>query len=43
MRFLRAGVRGAGKWLETMAGVWSLLLYLSLGVLPIALRYWRAA
>jgi 4-hydroxybenzoate polyprenyltransferase len=33
---------GAGKRIETMAGVWSLLLYLSLGVLPIALRLWSA-
>jgi 4-hydroxybenzoate polyprenyltransferase len=40
-RFLHSHISGAGKRLETMAGVWSLLLYLSLGVLPIALRHWR--
>ena len=39
--FLRSQQSGAGKWLEIMAGVWSLLLYLTLGVLPIALRHWR--
>jgi len=39
--FLRTQASGAGKRLETMAGIWSLLLYLSLGVLPIALRFWR--
>jgi len=38
-RFLRAGTPGFGKHIETMAGVWSLVLYLSLGVIPIALRY----
>jgi 4-hydroxybenzoate polyprenyltransferase len=41
VRFLRTEARGAGKALETVGGVWSLLLYLSLGVIPIALRYWR--
>jgi 4-hydroxybenzoate polyprenyltransferase len=41
LRFLSTQAAGAGKRLETMAGVWSLLLYISLGVLPIALRFWR--
>ena len=41
MQFLRTLSPGAGKRLETMAGIWSLLLYLSLGVLPLVLRYWR--
>ena len=39
--FLRRLGSGQGKHLETMAGVWSLVLYLSLGVLPLALRFWR--
>ena len=39
--FLRRQGTGQGKQLEIMAGVWSLVLYLSLGVLPLALRYWR--
>jgi 4-hydroxybenzoate polyprenyltransferase len=42
-QFLRSENSGAGKRLETMAGVWSLVLYLSLGVLPLALRYWETA
>lgn len=42
-QFLRTDVSGAGKRLETMAGIWSLVLYLSLGVLPLALRHWGAA
>jgi len=42
IQFLRAESSGAGTRLETMAGIWSLLLYLSLGVLPIAVRHWRA-
>jgi 4-hydroxybenzoate polyprenyltransferase len=29
-----------GKWLETMSGVWSLLMYLSLGTIPLLLRYY---
>jgi 4-hydroxybenzoate polyprenyltransferase len=41
LRFLQSPASGAGKQLETMAVIWSLLLYLSLGVLPMAIRYWR--
>lgn len=40
-QFLRTEISGAGKRIETMAGIWSLVLYLSLGALPIALRFWR--
>ncbi len=40
-RFLRSQSNGEGKRLETMSGVWSLLLYLSLGVMPIAVILWR--
>jgi 4-hydroxybenzoate polyprenyltransferase len=40
-RFLSAETAGYGKYIETMAGVWSLVLYLSLGIIPIALRYAR--
>jgi UbiA prenyltransferase family len=40
-RFLRMCAIGGGKRIETMAGVWSLVLYLSLGILPLCLRYWR--
>jgi 4-hydroxybenzoate polyprenyltransferase len=40
--FLLSQKPGAGKSLEVMAGVWSLMLYLSLGVLPIVLRHWSS-
>jgi 4-hydroxybenzoate polyprenyltransferase len=39
--FLQQRKSGGGKALETMAGVWSLVLYLSLGIIPLALRAWR--
>jgi 4-hydroxybenzoate polyprenyltransferase len=39
--FLQQRKTGGGKALETMAGVWSLVLYLSLGIIPLALRAWR--
>jgi 4-hydroxybenzoate polyprenyltransferase len=41
VRFLAAEVPGRGKSLETIGGLWSLILYLTLGVIPIALRFWR--
>jgi 4-hydroxybenzoate polyprenyltransferase len=40
--FFRQQKTGGGKALESMAGVWSLVLYLSLGILPLALRGWRS-
>jgi 4-hydroxybenzoate polyprenyltransferase len=40
IHFLRALGTGEGKRLETMAGIWSLALYLSLGVVPMALHFW---
>lgn len=40
LRFLATEVPGRGKSLELIGGVWSLILYLSLGVIPIALRSW---
>ncbi len=40
-QFLQSHKSEKGKRLETMAGIWSLLLYLSLGVLPMAIRHWR--
>lgn len=33
--FLRRPLEGRGKWIETFAGSWTLLVYLSLGVLPL--------
>ena len=38
--FLSGAVPKRGKYVETMSGLWSLLMYLSLGTIPIALRYW---
>lgn len=37
-RFLRAPSTSTGKRIEVMAGVWTLGMYLSLGVLPLLLR-----
>ncbi len=34
-------MRGSGKSLELMAGVWTLLMYLSLGAAPLAITLWR--
>ena len=41
--FLQGAVEKRGKYVETMAGVWSLLMYLSLGFIPIVLRHWGGA
>jgi hypothetical protein len=40
--FLRQQKTAGGKAIETMAGVWSLVLYLSLGIIPLALNAWRS-
>jgi 4-hydroxybenzoate polyprenyltransferase len=40
VRFLASEVPGRGKSLEVTGGIWSLLLYLTLGVIPIAIRWW---
>ena len=37
--FLRHSNPGRGKWIETISGVWALLLYLGLGAFPVLLRY----
>ena len=31
---LRTPVAGRGKWIERYSGIWTLMLYLSLGLLP---------
>jgi 4-hydroxybenzoate polyprenyltransferase len=41
--FLQGAVTKRGKWVEAMSGVWSLLMYLSLGFIPMALRQWGVA
>ena len=37
--FLGSSLPNRGKYIETMSGIWSLTLYLSLGVIPMLLRY----
>ncbi len=37
--FLRAPAPGRGRWIEHMSGLWTLILYTALGVLPLV---WRA-
>jgi len=39
--FLRGAVPKRGKLIETTAGVWSLLMYLSLGFVPMIMRQWN--
>jgi 4-hydroxybenzoate polyprenyltransferase len=34
-RFVHHTVAGSGKWIELFSGMWTLLVYLSLGVLPL--------
>jgi len=38
--FLSGTVAGRGKYIEIMSGIWSLLMYLGLGTIPILVRYW---
>jgi 4-hydroxybenzoate polyprenyltransferase len=38
LAFVRSDEPKRGRWIETMAGTWSLLAYLSLGILPLLLR-----
>ncbi len=40
-RFLRDAAPGRGRWIETMAGVWTVLLYVGLGAVPLAFAVWR--
>lgn len=39
--FLRAPAPGSGKRFELLSGLWTLAMYLSVGVLPLALAWWR--
>jgi len=36
-------VAGSGKRFELFAGVWTLVMYLSVGILPLVVAWWRAA
>ena len=43
-RFIRQrNAAGAGKSIEVMAGVWTVLMYISLGAAPLAITLWREA
>ncbi len=37
--FLKHGDRGRGKWIEALSGIWALVTYLGMGIVPLALRY----
>jgi 4-hydroxybenzoate polyprenyltransferase len=39
-RFLSAPVKGRGKLIENAAGVWTLILYISIGLVPMAYQSW---
>jgi len=39
--FLASSRGGRGKWIETISGLWALLTYLSLGALPVLLRWYE--
>ena len=41
IRFVRAPLAGAGKRFELFAGVWTLVMYLSVGILPLVAAWWR--
>jgi 4-hydroxybenzoate polyprenyltransferase len=42
-RFVVSAQAGAGRALEVMAGVWTLLMYVGLGAAPLAVTLWRGA
>ena len=41
MRFLRHPDTQRAAWIEKMSGIWTLLMYLNLGVVPLALLYFK--
>lgn len=43
VRFLRSSASGSGKSIELMSGVWTLLMYLGLGVISLGVTIWRTA
>jgi 4-hydroxybenzoate polyprenyltransferase len=38
--FLKQNRAGRGKWIETISGVWALLMYLGMGAVPLWLRFY---
>lgn len=43
VRFLRRPESRTAKPIETFSGVWTLLMYLTLGVVPLAWRWWNSS
>ena len=41
-RFLRQQNPGGGRAIELMSGIWTVLMYLGLGALPLAVTVWRS-
>jgi hypothetical protein len=41
--FLRRPTTSAAKRLELTSGIWTLIIYLSLGAVPLALAGWRSS
>jgi len=39
IRYLAAPLTGRAKAVETMSGIWTLMMYLNLGLIPLAIRY----
>ncbi len=39
IRYLRAPLSGRAKAIEIMSGIWTLMMYLNLGLIPLAIRY----
>lgn len=42
LRLVRTPAPGRGRTIETAAGVWTVMMYLGLGVCPLAWRLWQA-
>jgi 4-hydroxybenzoate polyprenyltransferase len=42
-RFVHQPSRRGGRMIESVSGLWTVLMYLSLGAAPLAIAAWRAA
>ena len=42
VRVARSNAAGAGKFVELMSGVWTVLMYLGLGAVPVLFALWRS-
>jgi 4-hydroxybenzoate polyprenyltransferase len=40
LSFVRSPAPGSGKRFEALSGVWTLAMYVCVGILPLALRWW---